>query len=148
MAATPLHRPAPPPLPVTLDDWDAQRRSKINRTINDLVEDIHRRLLADPERSLMYQKLMAAIYDEQAVERKLVVDDVMLAQMIREKSSQDDTYVDLAKESLGAIMQAHQVVLRRYGQSRKDRREMVGGVRVPEEQQQPPRKEYNNGDGE
>lgn len=146
MAATPLHRPAAPPLPVTLDDWDAQRKSKVSRTINDLVEDIHRRLLSDPQRSADYQKLMAAIYDEQAVERKLIADDVLCAQMIREKASEDDTYVDLAKESLGAIMQAHQVVLRRYGQSRKDRRDTVGGVRVPDGE--PPREDRNYGDGE
>ena len=39
-------RPRPEPLPAKLDDW--QRKLKARRTLNDLVEDVHRILVEDP----------------------------------------------------------------------------------------------------
>jgi hypothetical protein len=140
MATTPLHRPDPPPLPATLEAWDAQRKAQPPRTINDMVDDIHRRMLADPERAAAYTRFLAAIYDEQAVKRKLEIDDTMAAQMLRTKAAEDEQYHELARESLGAIVKALHVVLRRFGETRMERARRVSGVRVPDENP-PPREE-------
>ena len=147
MAAS-LQHPAPPPLPATLQDWDASLKIKPKQTINDMVHDMHRRLLADPERGPRYARYLDAIYDEQAVEKAMDIDDAKAAEMIREKASEDGQYHDLAAESLSAIRKALRVVLRRFGQSRQERAQTVAGVRVPDENP-PPREERNyGGDGE
>src|SRR5262245_61916 len=124
--------PTPPTLPATTEDYLVHRKLTANRAINDHVEDVHLRLIEDES----YAALLFAIYDEQAVEKSLDVDDVMAAQKIREKAVKEGNS-DLAHESLAAIIKALHVVLRRYGFSRIERRNMVGGqVVTPEADEQ------------
>jgi len=129
-----------PPLPADIDDW--QRAIKAERTLNDLVEDIHRALVSDDTkdgdktRGERYLALLRATYDAHAVEGSLAADNTLAAMMIREKATEMDS-VDVAKEKLAIINMALGVVLRRYKSSRKQRRNTVHGEEVPSE---------NNGD--
>jgi len=125
MSQKPLrHVPEPPPVPANIDDWT--RYIKAERTLNDLVEDIHRQLVPESER---YRKLLHAVTDGQAVEGDLSIDDALAAIMIRDKAIAIDS--EIKDEKLGPIKLALRVVLRRYKMSRKQRRNMVGGEVVP-----------------
>jgi hypothetical protein len=119
-----------PPLPADIDEW--VRHVKAERTLNDLVEDIHRTLVEDAE----YRKLLRATYDAHAVEGSLSMDNAIVAQMIRKKAAEIGS-TEVAEEKLAIINLALQVVLRRYKASRKQRRNMVAGEVVDTE---------NNGD--
>lgn len=107
------------PLPATRSDW--VRKTQFNRTINDQVEDIHLALLDDEE----YIELLQAVYDEQAVEGSLSSDNNMAAIKIRNAAKKMNNPVK--DQKLATIIKALGVVLRRYGVSRKERRNMVGG---------------------
>lgn len=119
-----------PPLPADIDDWT--RHVKAERTLNDLVEDIHRLLVEDEQ----YRKLLRATYDAHAVEGSLSMDNALVAMMIRDKAKEIGS-TEVAEEKLAIINLALGVVLRRYKASRKQRRNMVAGEEVP-----------NNGNGE
>ena len=116
-----------PPLPASIDDWT--RSIKAERTLNDLVEDIHRMLVDESER---YRDLLRATYDAQAMEGTLAADNVLASIMIRDKAKEIGS-TDVAKEKLAIINMALGVVLRRYKASRKQRRNTVGGEEVPPE---------------
>lgn len=114
-----------PPLPEDINDW--VRAIKAERTLNDLVEDIHRILVGESER---YRGLLRATYDSHAVEGSLSMDNALVAMMIRDKAKQMNI-VDIVDEKLAVINMALGVVLRRYKASRKQRRNTVGGTQVP-----------------
>jgi len=114
-----------PPLPSNIADWT--RFMKTERTLNDMVEDIHRILVNDEEQ---YRKYLRAVYDAHAVEGSLAADNVMAAMMIRQKAVDTGVH-DVATEKLAIINLALGVVLRRYHASRKQRRNMVAGEEVP-----------------
>lgn len=91
-----------------------------------MVEDVHLALYEDDQ----YQSFLYAVYDEQAVEGSLAADNIMAAELIRDKAKKMD-HGELAKEKLATIAKALGVVLRRYGFARKERRNMVRGEVVP-----------------
>jgi hypothetical protein len=106
------------PLPPTTVALIEQRKSKASFTLNDMIEKHHLSLYEQPD----YQRLLEAVYSEQAVEGSLVADDLEAARMIRKfAKEQGDGYV--AKQKLATIVKSMAVVLRRYGISRKERRE-------------------------
>lgn len=121
-------RPTPPPLPATTQEMLQHRKVQSKRTINDHVEDVYLRLCEDET----YASLIFAIYDEQAVEKSLDIDDFLAAQTIRAYAKKNGI-AELADESLAAIHKAHQTVLRRYQMSRKERRNRVGDTVVRDE---------------
>jgi hypothetical protein len=116
----------PPPLPVALSEW--QRFLKSERTINDLVEDVHRALIDSDQRD-KYRSYLYAVYDSQAVEGSLAADNIEAARMIRIWSSENGS--ELAREKLAIIAKSLGVVLRRYHVSRRERRDMLDGKVVP-----------------
>jgi hypothetical protein len=115
-----------PPLPADIDDWT--RHIKAERTLNDMVEDIHRVLVEDEQ----YRRLLRATYDAHAVEGSLSMDNALVAMMIRDKAKELNSK-EVAEEKLAVINLALGVVLRRYKASRKQRRNTVGGEQVPNE---------------
>ncbi len=121
--ASNLPRPLPPALPADIKDWT--RHIKAERTLNDLVEDVHCSLVKDDE----YRALLRATYDAHAVEGSCSADNIMAAKMIREKA-QALEITELQNEKLAVISMALGVVLRRYQWSRKQRRNMVAGEEV------------------
>jgi len=124
-----LHHPKPPALPPTVNDLLAGRITQARKTLNDHVDDIHQRLWNDPK----YQTLLDAVYDEQAVEGSQSADNFLAAQRIRDWAVKNgNTYVQ--QQKLASIVKALNVVLRRYGISRKQRRNMVAGEIVPDQE--------------
>lgn len=123
MSRQAIYRADPPALPAKIEDWE--RKIKGERSLNDLVEDIHRKLVENPQ----YRKLLHAVWDSQAVEGSLSADNTMAALMIREQAKDDES--EVADEKLATISQALGVVLRRYSASRKERRRTVAGEVVP-----------------
>lgn len=121
--------PEPPPLPEKIDNW--VRTLKEERSLNDLVEDVHRVLVDESDD---YRRYLWAVHDTQAKEGSLSADNIMAAQLIRQKATDQKT--EVADEKLATIVMALGVVLRRYNVSRKQRRNLLGGTVVP------------NGDGE
>jgi hypothetical protein len=117
----------PPPLPTTSQEWREHRKLKARRTINDLVEDIVVRLWEDKD----FLKFVDAVYDSDTVEGSMDIDDMMAAMMIRDLAKETGND-ELAEKKLDVIVHAMRVVLRRYGQGRKERRDMMGGEIVPE----------------
>lgn len=112
----------PPALPATMEDLLAQRRLKQQRTINDLVEDIMVKLWDDKQ----FQKWLDAVDDSRAVEGALDIDDTEVARMIREAARHAGND-EVGHKNLAEIRHATRVVLRRYGQARNQRRDMIGG---------------------
>jgi hypothetical protein len=114
-----------PALPEKIEDW--QRQIGAERTLNDLVEDVHRILVNE---SPKYREYLRAVYDQHAVELSLAADNVFACIMIREKAKAIGS-TEVADEKIGVINLALGVVLRRYKKSRKQRRNMLGGQIVP-----------------
>ena len=124
-------RPRPPELPAVIEDW--QRFLVVERSINDHVEDVHRQLIQDKEDGKHYLAYLYACWDEQAVEGSLSCDNVMAAQMIRNWAVEHDDAHPLGREKLSTISKSLGVVLRRYRASRKERRLLVSGEVVSED---------------
>src|SRR5687768_3826321 len=119
-------KPLPAALPNRVEDFLQRRKFDIGRNFNDLVEKVHLRLIPNSE----YIQLLYATYDEQAVEGSLSADNVLAAKMIREEAMQMGDVWEVANAKLATINKALNVVLRRYGLSRKERRITVGGESV------------------
>ena len=119
----------PPPLPEKIEEW--QRFLKSERTINDLVEDVHRMVVDDEELGTEYRALLRAVYDSQAVEGSLAHDNAFAAAMIRQKARAMGVN-ELANEKTDTIAKALGVVMRRYHASRKERRQRLEGEIVPD----------------
>lgn len=114
----------PPALPDKIEEW--KRFLKAERTLNDLVEDVHRMLVNDEDDGPSYRALLRAVYDEQAVEGSLAADNTFAAIMIREKAKTIDGN-ELANEKAATISKALGVVMRRYHSSRNERRNTLEG---------------------
>ena len=114
-----------PPLPAKIEDW--VRHIKAERTLNDLVEDIHRTLVNEDAKYLTY---LQATYDAHAVEGSLSADNTLACMIIRKKA-EDIGSREVASEKLAIINMALGVVLRRYHASRKQRRNTLGGEEIP-----------------
>lgn len=121
-----LERARPPALPQTADDWRNKRITKPTITLNDLVETQHFKLVGNAT----YSAYLYAVHDSQAVEGSQAADNFMAAQILRE-SAKEDEVAELARQNLTTINKALGVVLRRFGESRKQRRNMVGGEIIP-----------------
>ena len=121
-------KPLPPALPATIDGWI--RQIKTDRTINDEVESIHLQLLDDEEHGDRYDQLLYAVYDEQAQEGSLSCDNCLAAMLIRDTARATSESHPLTREKLATISKSLGVVLRRYNQDRRYRRDRVDGELV------------------
>jgi hypothetical protein len=126
MANSGLVRREAPPLPEKIQDW--QRFLKQERTLNDMLEDVHRALVDENDQ---YRSYLRAVWDSHAVEGSLAADNLMAASLLREKAK--DMGNELQNEKLAIIVKVLGIVLRRYHASRKERRNMIGGEMVPSE---------------
>jgi len=114
---------SPVPLPSTRGDLAVLRKLKAKlKPLNDQVEEVVEQLIEDAK----FNRYLQAVYDEQAVEGSLAADNIGAAIMIREKALELG-YSSLADEKWATISKALGVVLRRYGLSRKERKNTVNG---------------------
>lgn len=118
---------AAPPLPDKIEDW--VRHVKSERTLNDMVEDIHRVLVDESEK---YRRYLQAVHDVHAVTGSLAFDNCKACEMIKDKAKELG-YTEVAVELEGVINLALGVVLRRYHASRKQRRYTLRGEMVSPE---------------
>jgi len=119
-------KPLPPSLPATREDFLAARQIKAERTLNDYIEDLYLELAENDN----FKRLIWAVWDEQALEGSLAADNIMAAEMIRDRA-RENSHPYVSNEKLATISKSLGVVQRRYGLSRKQRRNMVGGEEVP-----------------
>jgi hypothetical protein len=114
------------PLPPTVSELLARKTMKAVRTLNDDVDDIHVALWENNEE---YMRLLDAVYDEDAVEGSLAIDNAKAAEMIRDYAKRNGvTYV--ANKKLATLVKSLNVVLRRYRITRKQRAVMVHGETI------------------
>lgn len=112
-------------LPATVADLLKQRKSLRVRSLHDDVEQIHLVLFENPD----YRKWFVPVHQSECVEGSFMLDDAMVAQMIREYAKKND-FVIAAQAKLAAICFSLGVVCRRYNMGRKQRRSMVSGQHV------------------
>lgn len=112
----------PDPLPVSAAAWEAHRQLKQKRSLNDMVEECHISLLSNDQ----YVAFLNGVYDEDCIEGSLAADNLEAAAMIRDEAVRR-RISDLANKKKATIVKALNVVVRRYGWSRKERRQTVGG---------------------
>ena len=120
-----LRRKSPPPLPASVVELLAQRKSLRARSLNDDVEEIHLKLWESPD----YHKLFVPIWREDTIEGSFIADDMVAATQIRTFAVKNAASV-AAGSKLAAIVRSLHVVCRRYGISRKERQGLVGGEPV------------------
>ena len=117
-----IKKPAPNPLPVTVQDLEARRKVFHQPTLNDRVDAIHVRLWDNEQ----YRRFLDAVYDEDAVEGSLSADNLFAAMMIRDHAkNHDDPYV--ASKKAATIAKSLNVICRRYGIGRRERAREVAG---------------------
>jgi len=116
-----------PPLPADIDEWE--RAIKNERTLNDLVEDVHRILVNESDD---YRAYLRAVADAHAVTGSLSFDNCKACELIQSKAKTIGSS-EVAQEKLAIINLSLGVVLRRYNASRKQRRNKLHGQTVPPE---------------
>lgn len=116
-----------PPLPADIDDW--VRQIKAERSLNDMIEDIHRMLVNESDK---YRAYLRATYDHHAITGLLSFDNCKACEMIQTKAVAIG-YTEVAEEKLAVINFSLGVVLRRYKATRRQRRNTVAGQEVPPE---------------
>jgi hypothetical protein len=117
-----VQKPAPHPLPITKEELEAHLKVFHEPTLNDVVHTYHVAMWDDP----VYRRFLEAVYDEDAVEGSLTLDNGEAARMIRERAKAADDQ-RLGSKKLATISKALNVVLRRYGIGRKERAREVAG---------------------
>lgn len=126
-----LERHRPPPLPTTQRELIDGKLTKVGRTLNDEVDDIHVILWADDK----YREYHEAVWQEEAVEGSTVADNFEAAAMIREFATKDEEsrlrYPRVARAKKATIVKALGYVTTRYGQNRNQRRRMIHGEVMP-----------------
>lgn len=113
-------------LPRNVTELLALRKSLKARNLNDDVEAIHLRLWEQED----YQKYFEPIWRDETIEGTFQADDIMAAQHIRNFALTGRDYPLAARAKLNAIVNSLGVVLRRYGISRKERQNSIGGANV------------------
>jgi hypothetical protein len=116
------NKPIPHPLPNSVPKLLAKRILKHERTLNDQIEDILVQLYDDVE----LQRYLNAVYDEDAVEGSLAIDNGEAARIIRNWAQKNDRS-EVAGKKLATIVKSMNTVLRRYEESRRERRDKVRG---------------------
>jgi hypothetical protein len=131
-----------PPLPSTISDLLALRIGKVIRTLNDEVETVLKLIYADdspldpndPDSITVaenFKQYIWATRDSEAKEGSLGADNFTAARILRDYARDVAKNVLVAKQNLATLNHTMNVVLRRYQQSRKQRRNMLGGQSVP-----------------
>jgi hypothetical protein len=118
------------PLPVTREALEAARMLKARPTILDLIEPIVLALWEDED----FRRFVDAIVDSDAIEGSMEYDDVRAAEMIRDHARANN-HTDIGGKNLKTLVHALRLVLKRYGQGRKQRGSIIGGETVMADQE-------------
>jgi hypothetical protein len=114
------------PLPQNRASLIAQRKTPLERTLNDRVEQYHLNLWDDKQ----YRRFLDATSDEDTAEGSLAADNLEAANMIRMAAlNANDDYVGTKKKA--TLVKSLNVVLRRYRISRQERAIRLGDETFP-----------------
>ena len=113
------------PLPGSVIEMQAGRLTPFKRLLNDMVEELHTKCFEEER----YRNYLDGVWDEQCVEGSLAADNFKAAEIIRERATKEKSPV--AREKLATIVKSLGIVLKRYGISRRERRNTVDGQIVP-----------------
>ena len=106
------------PIPRSGREMLKHRKSSTTTSVNDAVEAVYLALLDDDD----FHKAIDAVYNTQAAEGSLLADDFSACIIIRDYAKANNhTMVGL--QNLATLRHCLGVVLRRFGMSRKERRE-------------------------
>jgi hypothetical protein len=125
-----IERARPAPLPQKLEDYDKLRKKPRFVNLNDLVEELHRELWDD---NAEYRRLNEAVWDADAVEGDLGIDDMKAAEMIRNVARKRDAEGEVGRRNLATLVKCLRVVMRRSNADRRSRRYSVSGETVTAE---------------
>jgi hypothetical protein len=114
------------PLPTSRAALIAQRKTPIERTLNDRVEQYHLDLWDDKQ----YRRFLDATSDEDTAEGSLAADNLEAANMIRMAALNTKDEI-LGEKKKATIVKALNVVLRRYRISRQERATRLGDENYP-----------------
>lgn len=114
-----------PPVPVPRDTKGWVRKFETSRTLNDAVELQHTKLM-NGRQAEKYFNFLDAIHDSQAQEGSLAADNFSAVTMIRDQARNEGDRL-VGEQKLATLNKALGVVLKRYGLSRKERANTVGG---------------------
>ena len=126
-----IERARPVPLPQKLEDYDKLRKKPRFVNLNDLVEEHHRALWDNDD---YYRRLHEAVWDTDAVEGDMDIDDMKAAEMVRNAARKRDPSGEIGKRNLATIVKCLRVIMRRYRSDRRSRRYSVGGETVTTDQ--------------
>lgn len=109
------------PLPKSVIEMQGRRVKPFARLLNDMVEELHCKCYEDEK----YRTYLEGVWDEQCVEGSLAADNFKAAEWLRARAAKENSPV--AREKLATIVKSLGIVLKRYGLSRKERRQTVDG---------------------
>jgi hypothetical protein len=104
---------------------DLIRKSMRARTLNDYVEDVFLRLFDTDE---SFRELLDGVSNADSVEGTVRADDYQAARVIRDAAQEGSP---IKGKNLEAIRKALNVVMRRYGISRGERKHLLTGTENP-----------------
>lgn len=113
------------PFPVPRESKDWVRKFETSRSLNDAVEAHHTKLM-NGRLAEKYFKFLDALHDSQAQEGSLAADNFSAVTMIREQARNEGDRL-VGEQNLATLNRSLGVVLKRYGLSRKERANTVGG---------------------
>lgn len=116
------HKIASIPLPATTAEFLERRKSQINRSLNDLVEELHLQLFENEK----YRGFLEATYNEDALEGSLHADDHEAARILR-LHAREVNCVQVKDKKIATIAKVLNKVLAKYDSTRRQRRNTVGG---------------------
>jgi hypothetical protein len=105
-------------------------KSGLKRTLNDEVQMIHEAVINTPKLYDKYISFLRPVTDKESSEGWLAFEDIGAAQMIKDYAAANG-HPRVASQKLAVISGALDIVLRRFGMSRKQRRFTVDGDVVP-----------------
>jgi hypothetical protein len=105
-------------------------KSGLKRTLNDEVQMVHEALINNTKLYDKYISFLRPVTDKESAEGWLAFEDIGAAQMIKDYAAANG-HPRVASQNLAVIAGALDVVLRRFGMSRKQRRFTVDGTVVP-----------------
>ena len=106
------------PLPRSGREMLRHRKSSTTTSVNDAVEAVYLALLEDDS----FHTAIDAVYNTQANEGSLLADDFSACIIIRDYA-ENNGHTMVAAQNLATLRHCLGVVLRRFGMSRKERRE-------------------------
>jgi len=115
------HRRVAPPVPNSVVDLMAQRKTLRTKTLNEYVEDVFLKLWENKE----FRRYFVPIWRSQTIEGSFIADELCAAMMVRDFP---EAHPLVKSANLDSLQHSLRVVANRYGLGRKERQAIVDNV--------------------